>query len=364
MTKALITAITSLAVVLLTTQPTFAATITLSGTGGNSCTYTSITPGAGAGDLIVTCGNVQTQCTLTPSPNPVAPGASLTLTKSSGCAVGSVISDSATGQSDIANPVFIQANATGTRTYYVVNNGQQQASVTVTISSTNTGTTTPTCSAISGPTNVTTNASASYSISCQNASSYSWNSGSMLNTGATSGASINSVAPGSAGNTTVQVNVCGTPSTNCVTQSLSVTIAANPTTGQCPAVSGIRTNPGTVEGQVMWDNPGSYDKGQLTGTQIGVYPFVASAQRWARTLSVDSNTEVGAYNPRDVSISTCPGDFSSSVPAGCVSTSRTLNVIYSGSSAGYCLIEAGKQYYINVRSSSTTRPISYDAGWN
>jgi hypothetical protein len=366
MTKAFLPFLASLGVAtlgLLGAAESTAATITLSGATGNSCTYSSINPGTGAGDLIVTCGAGTAQCTLSASPTPVAPGGSVTLSKSAACPADSVLSDTAGGQSNIANPVFIPATATGTRTFYVVSNGQQQASTTVTISGGNSGTA-PTCGAVSGPSSVAVSASASFSITCQNATSYSWSAGSLLIAGAANSTAISATAPGSAGNTTVQVTVCGTPATNCVTQSLPVTITGGSNGGQCPAVAGTRTNPGFVEGQTMWDNPGSYDKGQLSGGQIGVYPFVASAQRWARTLSVDANTESGGYNPRDVAISTCPGDFSATVPSGCASYGRSLNVIYSGSNPGYCPLEPGKQYYINVRSTSTSRPISYDAGWN
>jgi hypothetical protein len=363
MAKALFASIGVITLGLLSVAESTAATITLSGASGNSCTYSSIGPGVGAGDLVVTCGTVQAQCTLSAAPNPVAPGNTVTLTKSAACPAGSVISESATGQSDIANPVSIPANATGTRIFYVVSNGQQQTSATVTISGGNSGAT-PTCGAVSGPPIVAANASASYSVSCQNATSYSWSAGSLLISGTTNGTAISASAPGAAGSTNVQVTVCGTPSTNCITQSLAVSITSGPSPGQCPVVSGTRTNPGIIEGQLMWDNPGSYDKGQLSGGQIGVYPFVASAQRWPRTLSVDVNTLDGAYNPRDVSVSTCPGDFSANVPAGCTSYNRTFNAIFQGSGSTYCTLEPGRQYYINIRSVSASRPIAYDAGWN
>jgi hypothetical protein len=336
------------------------ATITLSGASSNSCTYTSITPGAGAGDLVVTCGTSNgNTCVLDGSPNPVAAGGTITFTKSASCPANAVVSFQQNGTNDLGATYSVAPNASGSLTFYLVNGGVQVAATTVTISGGSSGTA-PSCAEIVGPSSLNANANGSYSISCSNATSYNWSSATLAIAGSNAGATVSANAPSGAGLSTLQVNVCGTPSTNCTTKSISVSVIANSGGTGCSAVAGLQTNPGSVDGQTLWNSPGSYDSANIN-TGVASYPFTTSNFS-TRLFKIEPNTTPAGYEYKDMSISRCPGDFSAAVPDFCKKNGRpSLTTIYvSNVDNGYsCVLQPGTQYYVNVKASTPGKAIGF-----
>jgi hypothetical protein len=171
--------------------------------------------------------------------------------------------------------------------------------------------------------------------------------------------------PGLSPNTQYQFRLtCGNATT-----SQAATVQATTkvqTQSGCVAPPGLSTNPGVVSGHVLWDSPGSYDRFVVPPGTIASYPFTPSRAFQLRTLSVDVNTEPTAFAYKDVSISTCAGDFSATVPPACRFSAKSLSAIYTSSSASAfaCVLDLGVTYYINIKASNPTKETAYDMGWN
>jgi hypothetical protein len=132
----------------------------------------------------------------------------------------------------------------------------------------------------------------------------------------------------------------------------------------CPALptgyTGTIIEPGQNTGQFLFDNPGSYERVSTNTGKISVFPFISSAGFSTKTTTADNN---GSNARKDVSISTCAGDFSTSLPAACLSTLRyaaTVTMSTTDTTGSYCKIDVNKQYYVNIKGSTPSAAISYD----
>lgn len=83
--------------------------------------------------------------------------------------------------------------------------------------------------------------------------------------------------------------------------------------------------------------------------------FTISAAKPHLMLNVGYSTQLGGTASKEITISSCPGDFSSSIPAACrrmLTSSQSSSIyIYSGSAA-YCNLAPGT-YYLNIRATGS-----------
>jgi hypothetical protein len=115
----------------------------------------------------------------------------------------------------------------------------------------------------------------------------------------------------------------------------------------------------------MWDSPGSWERYEVNPNSIAVYPFTPGNFSY-RALTVDINPLASSYQYKDISISTCPGDFSANVASSCKISGKWNAVIYavSYSASWACTLVPGRQYYINIKPTNTNNSTAYDMAWS
>jgi hypothetical protein len=140
------------------------------------------------------------------------------------------------------------------------------------------------------------------------------------------------------------------------------TPAPSPAPGTCPALpTGYTTvvEPNGVTGQFLFENPGSYDRVQNDAGKIVVYEFNSGSTPFSfKSVQADNNS---SFARKDVSVSVCPGDFSTTL-ADCVSFDRFSSTVTmtSGAQPGACKLSLNTRYYVNVKANSPVPAISFD----
>lgn len=96
------------------------------------------------------------------------------------------------------------------------------------------------------------------------------------------------------------------------------------------------------------------ESGTVDGGNIKSFPFILNANTYVNgaTFFFESGNNSGAYNPKDFSISRCPGVFDGLFEK-CTRFSATGGAIHTSheNTANLCYVPAGVRYYFNMRPS-------------
>jgi PKD-like domain len=352
-----------------------AATITLQGVANNACTYTSITPGTGAGDLIVNCQPAVNVCTLTPSVSTVTFNVStpITFVASTACGANPTINYSSNpnyGSGTVSNNSFTIGNAIPANTVYTFTTGA--ASATVTVVSGPNAVTAPSNCTINGPTAATSGqGSLVYSVACTGGSApttYSWSVGSGLNIATGQGtAQLTASASTVASTTVASVSVTVGNTAGSTSPSISTTISPGVNLG-CTAAP--TTNIQNVDLNGIYQSPQNLIAGFTTAGQIFVGKF-----RYQATPSNPKIAQVGVEfagqyagygdEQKEIVVSKCPGSFATSDYAGGPNNIACRQLVNVGAMwfdnaqapvSPYnlfgCHLTPNTEYYINYRTPS------------
>lgn len=148
--------------------------------------------------------------------------------------------------------------------------------------------------------------------------------------------------------------------------SVTATNAANLTgassaAGSVTPVAGCSTPPGTTI--AAWNGNGTIYTQTETGTipagNVKAYPFVVDpvAYPYGIMIEIEAGNSQGAYNAKDMSVSTCPGVFDG-LATPCRKTNQVANRINTstaGNATSLCQVTPGKTYYFNLRPSNVNQ---------
>lgn len=218
------------------------------------------------------------------------------------------------------------------------------------------------------------NGTATITASCTpSATSYSWNTSSGAPSISGSGGALTFPSAGTFTYSVTGTNGDGTGApSNTVTVTVSDGVSQSPPPpSSCPATPagttiiamGGRDNYSKIDFNQAFDAPGNRIDSVSEAGQIKAWEFDNNAY-----LSGKITGTAGNYgsNYKDWSVSACPGDFSSSLPAACLKIRRTgLTLYYHATNAKLsdgtpsCVIPAGQKMYLNVRATDPTQAAGY-----
>jgi len=227
----------------------------------------------------------------------------------------------------------------------------------------------PICTVSANTTSVNTNGTATITASCTQPpiNSYNWTVSSGAPAISGSGGTL---VFGSAGSYTYSVkgeNSVGTgASSNIVTINVTDASQTPPPPSSCPATPAGTTiiaaagkdNYSKLNFNQAFDAPGMRIDSLNEARQIKAWEFDNNAYLSGKLTGTAGNF---GSNYKDWSISACPGDFSSSLPAKCVKTRATgVTMYYHASDATKgCVVPAGQKMYLNIRATDPSQPAGY-----
>jgi len=227
----------------------------------------------------------------------------------------------------------------------------------------------PICTVNASTTSVNTNGTATINASCTQPpiNSYNWTVSSGAPAISGSGGTL---VFGTAGSYTYSVkgtnSVGEGASSNIVTINVTAASQTPPPPSSCPATPAgttIITASGKdayskINFNQAFDAPGNRIDSLTEAGQIKAWEFDNNAY-----LSGKLTGTAGNYgsNYKDWSVSACPGDFSSSLPANCVKRRAVgLTLYYHASDATKgCVVPAGQKRYLNIRATDPSLPAGY-----
>jgi len=107
----------------------------------------------------------------------------------------------------------------------------------------------------------------------------------------------------------------------------------------------------------VFDNLGSTFDSAVGGNETKALKFTNTKYTAGFITGTAGNFGSGYKN---WSLSVCPGDFSSSLPAGCLVTRRTgVNLAYSTDGSQGCTIPANTPVYLNIKSYTSGSPAGF-----
>lgn len=287
-----------------------AATVSLTGTTGNSCTYVSATADA-SGSIVVTCSGG--------GGNSTAPSTQVKF----------YITPSATST--------VTGTAVAVRVTRLVAAGGTPGSDTVTVAL-DAGTTSPTPT----PSSLVTSFLAA--------------------DGHASSKLAGSVTFAAAG--TAALRLTGAP-TAATPAPVPVTVVA-PSTTVCPAFS-VKADIGTLTSG--WTSTGTYSASPAVSDKaVLAFKFTVPATSPAASyVFIFPEVQNAATSGKDVAISTCPGDFSAngmSDTGACFvyNTNPSAGITATVSGVAKCPVSAGSSYYLNVRARDVGRAMGFTLG--
>lgn len=129
-------------------------------------------------------------------------------------------------------------------------------------------------------------------------------------------------------------------------------------TGNVTPVAGCSAPPGTIMGTLNATG-NKYNQTESGTIPVGgtkAFAFVAesSAYPYGMKFEIESGYNSGAYNPKDISVSTCPGAFDG-LAYPCKKTGVIANRISTapvGTATSLCEVIPGQTYYFNIRPST------------
>jgi len=227
----------------------------------------------------------------------------------------------------------------------------------------------PSCTVSANTTSVSTNGAATITSSCNQPPilSYAWTTSSGASAISGSGGTLVFGTVGSYTYSVKGTNSVGEgPASNTVTINVSDASQPPPPPSSCPATPagttiiavGGRDDYSKIEFNEAFDAPGNRIDSVSGAGQIKAWEFNNNAY-----LSGKITGTAGNYgsNYKDWSVSACPGDFSSSLPAKCVKIRTTgLTMYYHASDATKgCVLPAGQKMYLNVRATDPAQAAGY-----
>ena len=134
--------------------------------------------------------------------------------------------------------------------------------------------------------------------------------------------------------------------------------AASAASGTTQPVAGCVTPAGTTIGTLKATGTilNQTESGTIPAGAVKAFPFVLQAidYPYGAKFEIDSGYNSGAYNPKDVSVSSCPGVFTG-LAYPCMKTGITANRISTapvGNATSLCETIPGQTYYLNVRATN------------
>lgn len=134
--------------------------------------------------------------------------------------------------------------------------------------------------------------------------------------------------------------------------------AASAASGSTQPVAGCSTPVGTTIGTLNATGAilNQTESGTILAGAVKAFPFVAPAVSYPYGIKfeIEAGYNSGAYNPKDISVSSCPGVFTG-LAYPCLKTAVTANRITTGpvpTATSVCEVVPGQTYYFNVRANN------------
>jgi hypothetical protein len=277
----------------------------------------------------------------------------------------------------LATPVFLFAGASQALTISELTDpacsgGFYYNSQSNTIACNVPATSAPVCTPTASPTSVAVGGTATLAANCtQSPTSWNWTVPSGAPSVSGSGGTATFSNAGTFTYTVTGTNSAGTSAPSNVTVTVSEQ-SSTPVGGACPSTyqvpagtvvvaMGGRDDYSKIEFNQSFDTPGNKIDSKTEAGQIKAWEFDNNAFLSGKITGTGGNYGHGIKN---WSISACPGDFGTSVPAKCKKMGFTdITMYYHASDAAKgCVIPPGQKMYLNVTGQDPSQPVGYVVG--